>query len=59
MKTDKLEQFIHDNRDNFDDQEPGADLWNKIKKPESKVRIFAKQQPLYVKISQMKKRMSF
>jgi len=32
MKTDKLEQFILDNRDQFDSLEPNPDLWNKIEK---------------------------
>ena len=39
MKTDKLEQFIRDNRKSFDDLEPSPELWNKIKKPESKVKV--------------------
>ena len=39
MKTDKLEQFIRDNRESFDDQEPSADLWNKIKKQEPKAKV--------------------
>ena len=39
MKTDKLEQFIRDNRESFDNLEPSDDLWNKIEKPESKVKI--------------------
>jgi hypothetical protein len=38
MKTNKLEQFIRDNRESFDDLEPSANLWNKIKKPKPKVR---------------------
>jgi len=39
MKTDKLEQFIRDNRKGFDDLEPDPELWNKIKKPEPKTKI--------------------
>ena len=38
MKTDKLEQFILDNRQGFDSEEPSADLWAGInkRKPEKK-----------------------
>ena len=39
METDKLEQFIRDNRKSFDDLEPSPELWDKIKKPESKVKV--------------------
>ena len=39
MKTDKLEQYIRDNRKGFDDLEPDPELWDKIKKPESKVKV--------------------
>ena len=39
MKTDKLEQFIRDNRKSFDDLEPNPELWDKIKKPESEVKV--------------------
>ncbi len=31
MKPDKLEQFILENRSDFDDQSPSAETWNKIK----------------------------
>lgn len=30
MKQDKLEQFIRDNRDEFDDESPSPELWNAI-----------------------------
>lgn len=39
MKIDKLEKFIRDNRESFDEHEPSPELWDKIKKPESKGRI--------------------
>jgi hypothetical protein len=39
MKTDKLEKFIRDNRESFDEHEPSPELWDKINKPESKGRI--------------------
>jgi len=38
MKTDKLEQFIRDNRKNFGELEPNPDLWNKIERPEHKAK---------------------
>lgn len=31
MKPDRLEQFILDNRSDFDDQSPSTESWNKIK----------------------------
>ena len=34
MKTDKLEKFIADNRDEFDDLIPGPGVWDKIQKRE-------------------------
>lgn len=37
MKTDKLEQFIIDQRDEFDDLEPNPAIWDKIGKREPKV----------------------
>ena len=30
MKTDKLEKFVIENRDQFDNMEPSSDLWQKI-----------------------------
>ena len=39
MKTDKLEKFILDNRESFDEHEPSPELWDKIQKPDSKTRI--------------------
>lgn len=36
MKTDKLEKFIFENRNEFDDLEPNPAIWNKIQKKESK-----------------------
>ena len=30
MKTDTLEKFVIENRDQFDNMEPGPDLWQKI-----------------------------
>ncbi len=30
MKTDKLENFVIENRDQFDTMEPSPDLWQKI-----------------------------
>ncbi|NOY50294.1 MAG: hypothetical protein GXO88_07025 [Chlorobi bacterium] len=45
MKTDKLEQFVLENRSGFDDQEPPVDLWPKIEKdlaPERTTIGFAK-----------------
>ena len=36
MKTDKLEQFIIDNRNEFDDLEPNPAIWDKIQKREPK-----------------------
>jgi len=32
MKTDKLEKFVIDNRDEFDDLEPNPAIWDKIQK---------------------------
>ncbi len=32
MKNDRLEQFIAENRDAFDDMEPGVKVWSEIKK---------------------------
>lgn len=37
MKEDKLEQFIIENRDEFDMFEPSAELWDKIQPPAPKV----------------------
>jgi len=34
MKIDKLEKYIIENRDEFDDVEPSSELWEKIQKPE-------------------------
>ena len=39
MKTDKLEQFIRDNRENFDELEPDPGLWDDIEKPEPKGKV--------------------
>ena len=36
MKTDKLEKFIINNRNEFDDLEPNPAIWNKIQKKEPK-----------------------
>ena len=36
MKTDKLEKFIIDNRNEFDDLEPNPAIWDKIQKKEPK-----------------------
>ena len=36
MKTDKLEKFIIDNRNEFDDLEPNPAIWSKIQKKEPK-----------------------
>lgn len=36
MKTDKLEKFVIDNRDDFDDLEPSPAIWDKIQKKEPK-----------------------
>ena len=36
MKTDKLEKFVIDNRDDFDDLEPNPAIWDKIQKKEPK-----------------------
>lgn len=37
MKTDKLEKFVIDNRDEFDDLEPSPALWEKINPQQPKV----------------------
>jgi hypothetical protein len=37
MKKDKLEQFVIDNRDEFDELIPSPMLWDKIEKRESKI----------------------
>jgi len=37
MKTDKLEKFVIDNRDEFDDLEPNPALWEKINPQQPKV----------------------
>lgn len=42
MKTDKLEEFVKANREEFDFREPSADLWNKISKeakPTKKIHL--------------------
>ena len=36
MKTDKLERFVIDHRDEFDDLEPNTAIWDKIQKKEPK-----------------------
>jgi hypothetical protein len=36
MKTDKLEKFVIENRNEFDDLEPNPAIWNKIQKKEPK-----------------------
>lgn len=36
MKTDKLEKFVIENRDQFDTMEPSPDLWEKIKPSQPK-----------------------
>jgi hypothetical protein len=36
MKTDKLENFINSHRDEFDDLQPGPEIWEKIEKRKSK-----------------------
>lgn len=41
MKEDKLEKYILDNIDEFDDQLPSADLWDKIDKKVNKTRIIS------------------
>jgi len=38
MKRDKLEQFIHEHREEFDDLEPDHESWEDIDIPDSKVR---------------------
>ena len=38
MRTDKLEQFIRENRDAFDELEPNPAIWEKITKREPAVR---------------------
>ena len=35
MKTDQLEKFIRDHREEFDVMEPSPELWNKISAPKS------------------------
>ena len=37
MKTDKLEKFVRDHRDEFDDLEPSPALWEKINPKQPKV----------------------
>ena len=44
MKPDRLEEFILDNRSDFDDQLPSPESWDKIKaniRPVRKVVTFA------------------
>ena len=36
MKTDKLEKFIIENRDQFDTMEPNPALWQKIEASQTK-----------------------
>lgn len=36
MKTDKLEKFVIDNRNDFDDLEPNPAIWDKIQKKQPK-----------------------
>ena len=36
MKTDKLENFVIENRDQFDTMEPSPDLWQKIEPSQTK-----------------------
>ncbi|HPE56403.1 MAG TPA: hypothetical protein P5514_09170 [Bacteroidales bacterium] len=38
MKRDKLEQFIIENREDFNNEEPSPGLWDKINKSEATVR---------------------
>ena len=38
MMTDKLENYINDNRSSFDDLTPSADLWNKISQDKQQSR---------------------
>ncbi|MCF8296675.1 MAG: hypothetical protein K9J13_03940 [Saprospiraceae bacterium] len=38
MQKDKLESFIVDNKNQFDDLEPSAELWNKIDKANQETR---------------------
>lgn len=37
MKQDKLEKFVRSNRADFDVYEPGAEVWNRIRKPAPKI----------------------
>ncbi len=36
MKTDRLEQFVRDHREDFDDLTPDPGLWNQVELPEKK-----------------------
>ena len=40
MKPDKLEQFIRENRSEFDDQEPDHMIWERIEKPKGRIIQF-------------------
>lgn len=39
MKKDSLEEFVRNNRDDFDFREPSPELWQRISNPEPKKRI--------------------
>lgn len=39
MKKDRLEEFIRNNRDDFDFREPSPELWNRISSAKSKKKV--------------------
>lgn len=39
MKTDRLEEFIKANREEFDQREPSAKVWENISGPKSKTKV--------------------
>jgi len=41
MPTDKLEDFILQNRESFDDEAPAPNLWDRIETPRLEGRVFA------------------
>lgn len=41
MKTDKLEKFILENKEDFNIQEPGPEVWARIKIPESEKKTIS------------------
>lgn len=50
MKTDRLEEFIKNNRDAFDDKMPSPEVWENIEKATSTTKVI-RLNPVWVKVA--------